>query len=405
MDPITASALIVGGASLINGIGNMFTASNTNNLNYKMFKEANKFTAQENQKNRQWQEQMNNFNNVWNSHEAQLSRDWQEKMVAQENEFNSPVNQIRRMQEAGINPALLQMDGTIRSASPSGSPQASAGSAPSGASAGSVSPPHMQGVPFNLGNPILDALQARALAAQVESTIDENQRKNNLHPYDIQTAQGNLTLIGANVKRTEAETKEIEAQIPVLQNTAKKLSEEIISIGLSNEMSKKEISVWEDRYNREVKRWELENEILIENKKEIRQRIVNLLSQNELTKKEIDLLDEKLISAQNQNYLDGLEVKMRKDNEEAVLRYMWSAEKSQYEFSLQELKGKKRISDWRNSDKWYWAPLVKQLDFLNMLSESIGLSAGANASTSTSSSRSNVTSKSQNISDIFTHKE
>lgn len=397
IDPVTGSAIIGATNAILGNIFSAVGANKQNKQNLNMMREQNAFNAAEADKQRLWLKQQTSVQNAFNAGEAATARDWQEKMIEQQNIFNSPVNQLKRMREAGLNPALLQMDGSIRSASPTGSPQASAASvgSPSSASAAGAIPAVN---PFsNIGNSALAALQAKKLSAEIESIEDENQRKNELHPYEIETAKGNIVLIGSNVKVNEAKVKELEAQIPLIQSTLQKTSEEIAGIALDNEFKKKDLVAWQERYDREVKRWELENDVIIANKNEIYQRISNLISQK-------NLIDEQVTSQQYRNYLDGFEVKLRKDNEEAILKYMWDTEKARYDLVLEEIEGKKRISEWRNSDKWYWKPLVKQLDFLNMLSESIGMSVSGSASTSQSSSRSVSRSTSSNVSDIFTHK-
>lgn len=82
MEPITAA--ILGGSALLGGLfgfggqnkanrTNMRIAAEQNRLNYQMFKEANEFNL-----------------NMWNK----------------QNEYNTPEQQVRRLEAAGINPAL-----------------------------------------------------------------------------------------------------------------------------------------------------------------------------------------------------------------------------------------------------------------------------------------------------------
>lgn len=48
----------------------------------------------------------NVFGNLFGSSEASKNRKWQEKMINQQNEYNSPTNQVARLVDAGLNPAL-----------------------------------------------------------------------------------------------------------------------------------------------------------------------------------------------------------------------------------------------------------------------------------------------------------
>ena len=71
---VLGAAAIGAGASLLTGLLSSSSASSSNKL-----------TQEENQKNRDWQEYM------WNQY----------------NEYNLPVNQVARLQQAGLNPALM----------------------------------------------------------------------------------------------------------------------------------------------------------------------------------------------------------------------------------------------------------------------------------------------------------
>lgn len=71
----------------------------------------------------QWQMMLANQN--FNRQEAMSARNWQEKMIAQYRQYNSPSEQMKRFEEAGLNPALMYGSIQDTNTTPSGSPQAS----------------------------------------------------------------------------------------------------------------------------------------------------------------------------------------------------------------------------------------------------------------------------------------
>lgn len=81
----------------------------------------------------QWQMMLANQN--FNRYEAMNARSWQEKMVSQYRQYNDPSEQMKRLEAAGLNPALMYGSLQDMNTSPSGSPQAS--------SSGSYSPVSM----------------------------------------------------------------------------------------------------------------------------------------------------------------------------------------------------------------------------------------------------------------------
>ncbi len=107
MDPTIGAALISGAGSLI---GNLFGASSqnsTNKMNYRIFKEGNQF----------------------NREERIAAQNWQKEMLDYQNAYNTPLEQRKRMEEAGYNPYLSNVSPNL-SAGASSSPQASASGAP-----------------------------------------------------------------------------------------------------------------------------------------------------------------------------------------------------------------------------------------------------------------------------------
>lgn len=73
----------------------------------------------------QWKMMLSNQN--FNRYEAMSARSWQEKMVSQYRQYNSPSEQMKRFEEAGLNPALMYGSIQDTNVSPTGNPQASSG--------------------------------------------------------------------------------------------------------------------------------------------------------------------------------------------------------------------------------------------------------------------------------------
>lgn len=132
---------------LFSAIGNAFATSDTNDANERQA-----------QLNRSFQRQ-----------EAQKTRDWQEEMWNKQNEYNSPEAMISR----GLNPFTQGASGT-------------GASVPTGAQAGSVSTPSMQAPHFDFSS--VD--QALASFAQAKKALSESKQIDTLTPYMVDKILG-----------------------------------------------------------------------------------------------------------------------------------------------------------------------------------------------------------------------
>lgn len=132
---------------LFSAIGNAFATADTNDANERQA-----------QLNRSFQRQ-----------EAQKTRDWQEEMWNKQNEYNSPEAMISR----GLNPFIHSSSGT-------------GASVPTGAQAGSVSAPSMQAPHFDFSS--VD--QALASFAQAKKALSEANQINTLTPYMVNKIMG-----------------------------------------------------------------------------------------------------------------------------------------------------------------------------------------------------------------------
>lgn len=132
---------------LFSAIGNAMSTADTNESNERQA-----------QLNRSFQRQ-----------EAQKTRDWQEEMWNKQNEYNSPEAMISR----GLNPFTQGSSGT-------------GASVPTGAQAGSVSSPSMQAAHYDFSS--VDT--ALATFAQAKKAITESKRMETLLPYEVDRMLG-----------------------------------------------------------------------------------------------------------------------------------------------------------------------------------------------------------------------
>lgn len=162
---------ILGG--LFSAIGNAFSTSNTNDANERQA-----------QLNRSFQRQ-----------EAQKTRDWQEEMWNKQNEYNSPEAMISR----GLNPFTQGSSGT-------------GASVPTGAQAGSVSTPSMQAPHFDFSS--VD--QALASFAQAKKALSESRQIDTLTPYLVNRILGDTNYKNIGVGQSgywNKETGRISAEL------------------------------------------------------------------------------------------------------------------------------------------------------------------------------------------------
>lgn len=109
------------------------------------------------------------LNRSFQRQEAQKTRDWQEEMWNKQNEYNSPEAMIAR----GLNPFTQGSSGT-------------GASVPTGAQAGSVSSPSMQAAHYDFSS--VDT--ALATFAQAKKAITESKRMETLLPYEVDRILG-----------------------------------------------------------------------------------------------------------------------------------------------------------------------------------------------------------------------
>lgn len=159
--------------SLFSAIGNAFATADTNDANERQA-----------QLNRSFQRQ-----------EAQKTRDWQEEMWNKQNEYNSPEAMISR----GLNPFTQGASGT-------------GASVPTGAQAGSVSTPSMQAPHFDFSS--VD--QALASFAQAKKALSESRQIDTLTPYMVHKIMGDINYKNIGIGQSgywNKETGRISAEL------------------------------------------------------------------------------------------------------------------------------------------------------------------------------------------------
>lgn len=159
--------------SLFSAIGNAFATADTNDANERQA-----------QLNRSFQRQ-----------EAKKVRDWQEEMWNKQNEYNSPEAMISR----GLNPFTQNASGT-------------GASVPTGAQAGSVSTPSMQAPHFDFSS--VDT--ALASFAQAKKALSEANQINTLTPYMVDKILGDTNYRNIGIGRSgfwNKETGRISAEL------------------------------------------------------------------------------------------------------------------------------------------------------------------------------------------------
>lgn len=139
-DPLTALAI---GSSIVGGIGNLIGQSDANASNMAIARA-----------NREWQ-----------SEENQKARDYQTQMWERQNEYNTPANQRQLLMDAGYNPFVLEQNGSTSAAG--------GGSVPGMQSL--PNQPHMEPInPLGGVSSLMNAVSLSNQKEQVDSTVESN---------------------------------------------------------------------------------------------------------------------------------------------------------------------------------------------------------------------------------------
>lgn len=170
MDPLVTGAAISAGASVI---GNLVSGSGNKKSQKRQF-----------QYNKDLQQLNNEFNSIeaakardWQAGESQKSRDWELDMWNRNNEYNDPSAQRARLQAAGYNPnAMVGSTGSYQSAVsqvPGSSPSGAGPSASSSSYPNQIAP-QFQADFSSVSNAINSYYQNKALASQTTGQDIQN---------------------------------------------------------------------------------------------------------------------------------------------------------------------------------------------------------------------------------------
>lgn len=218
----------VGGA-LVGGVSSFFGQKSANNASLKAMRENNAFNSQEAEKARQFNSQEAALAREFNASEAEKQRAYNSAMYDKSLAWRSPANQLKLMQEAGLNPLNFQQ-GSVSDSFPSSS--AASGPSASGPSASSAGLPQVRNpVDASAFSQIVSALSdAKLKEAQSNQadavTLTENLTRNG--KVDLLNTQISLNLADASLTKAE-ETKigkeliKIDTETQVLQESIKKI--------------------------------------------------------------------------------------------------------------------------------------------------------------------------------------
>lgn len=189
--------------------------------------------------------------NLFNALEAQKNRDFQLQMYNMTNAYNSPKQQVQRMMEAGLNPDLMY----------GGNGQSIAAQSPSGSQASGSSPIAAVDMQQRAANVALTQAQTRLIEHQSDNLDSDTENKNadtqlkkTEQEFQRDFLQGQIDYQALTIKLGNYELNTIKpAEWKVLTQTANKLSEECLNLQEQRNLIKKEIaSIGVDMYLKRV---------------------------------------------------------------------------------------------------------------------------------------------------------
>lgn len=229
--PLISAAGSIGGA-LIGGITSLFGGKKTNDTSLKVARENNQFNAAEAEKARKYNSQEAALAREFNASEAEKQRAYNTAMYERSLAWRSPANQIKLMQEAGLNPLNFQQ-GTVSDSAPTSS--AASGPAASGPAASSAGLPSLRNpVDASAFSQIASALSdvklKEAQANQVNAvTLTENLTRNG--KVELLNTQISMNIAETDLTKAEEvkigkELIKMDAEVTALAETVKKLQAE-----------------------------------------------------------------------------------------------------------------------------------------------------------------------------------
>lgn len=154
------------------------------------------------------QRKENEKNRQFNAQQAQLNRDFQSQMFDRSNAWNSPAAQVNRLRSAGLNPALMYQGSTFGqpAVSPSGS-QASSGSS----GLPGIQAPNYEGA---------------LMQAQIDNINADTKNKEITNSYLPQIMQGEINEQNSRITLNSSVSNKNEKEAQTFEPLAKKLFNE-----------------------------------------------------------------------------------------------------------------------------------------------------------------------------------
>lgn len=203
--------LVIGAITAMIGF---VSSSNTNDTNVQLTRETNLLNQQINKENNDLQQQL-----------AANANQWSIDQWNRENAYNSPLNQMSRLREAGINPALAYSNGLMNEAA-------------SSPAVNMANVDAMRNAVPQISTPKTpDPLTASQIAlntASAKATSDENDRKSELQPFVIDSMKAAIDVSHSLSALNQQSIAESVSRIAVNRESASKLSEEAYSYVLDN---------------------------------------------------------------------------------------------------------------------------------------------------------------------------
>lgn len=154
----------------------------------------------------------------YNAEQARINREWQEQMMDKMNAYNTPAQQMARLKAAGLNPALLQGQPMAEAATSSGGSEASLGSAP------------FQQI---RGYDPLSVAQIK----NIESQTELNNSKLPLLDRQVALANTNIELNLAKVKEIGQNINESESRIALNKQLGEESAQKVINMVTENQQA------------------------------------------------------------------------------------------------------------------------------------------------------------------------
>lgn len=291
MDPIVGGALIGAASGATNIIGNVVSG----------------------RKNRKHQRYMQEVQNKWASSENQLNRDFQKEMWNLTNEYNSASAQRQRLEEAGLNPYMMM--------SGSSAGTASASSAPSSAGGGSGSGSGLSWTPVSFSNGI-----GAFSSALRDLRSAEGQALSNFYYPEMASSQIGSIQADTSLKQTQSDVALAQRAVLLLDGEAKQILNAYLPEMKQVELSTMGATYWNLIRDGSIKEEQARN--LIASRLEIEARTSGHRISNKIARSTADsLIRATRLANENQaSYLSGEASLMRDIGEREAKMRRWFAD-------------------------------------------------------------------------------